>query len=265
MSAAPTTFRPPTPGALPSPRRPWLAAALWLGLLGPGFFVVYGWCNYVTSLRHDVGSFFFAWERAIPFVPWMIVPYVSIDLFFAGSFFLCRTRPELRVHARRIALAILISATCFFLFPLRYGWTRPAVDGWLGALFAPLNTLDQPYNLCPSLHISLRALLWRVYGRRTRLYPALHRLCWTWFVLIGLSTLLVYQHHVIDLLGGYLVSLLCRAMVREENAPSARRWPRAFWRRSSSSSPVAACAGSAASPPPANACTLPTTPATSTP
>ena len=95
----------------------------------------------------------------------MILPYMSIDLFFAGSFFLCRSRGELRVHAWRIALAFALSAAGFLLFPLRYGWPRPAVGGWLGALFAPLNGFDQPFNLCPSLHISLRALLWRVYGR----------------------------------------------------------------------------------------------------
>ena len=203
----------------PPSGRPWLAAALSLAFLGLGFFVVYGWCNAFTAHRHDVGTFFFGWERHIPFVPSMIVPYMSIDLFFAGSFFLCRTRAELRVHAWRIALAIALSAAGFLLFPLRYGWPRPAVTGWLGNLFAPLNALDQPYNLCPSLHISLRALLWRVYGRHTRRFPPVYYACAGWFGLIGVSTLLVYQHHVIDLLGGYVVALVCRAVVRENVLP----------------------------------------------
>ena len=138
----------------------WPPPRLWLASrCGPGFFLVYGWCNAFTSHRPDVGSFFFAWERRIPFVPVMILPYMSIDLFFAGSFFLCRSRAELRVHAWRIALAIAISAAGFLLFPLRLRLDAPGGHGWLGNLFAPLNALDQPYNLCPSLHISLRALL----------------------------------------------------------------------------------------------------------
>ena len=197
-------------------RRPWLAAAVWLAVLGPGFFLVYGWCNAFTSHRPNVGSCYFAWERRIPFVPVMIIPYMSIDLFFAGSFFLCRSRGELRVHAWRIALAIALSAAGFLLFPLRYGWSRPAVAGWLGNVFAPLNALDQPYNLCPSLHISLRTLLWRVYGRHTRTFPLVRAVCWGWFLLIGVSTLFVYQHHLIDLAGGYLVALFCRMVIRED-------------------------------------------------
>ncbi len=191
------------------PRRWWLAATAWLVVLGPLFFVVYGWCNAVSAARPHVGSFFFAWERHIPFVPWMIVPYLSIDLFFALSFFLCRGRAQLHTHAARIALAIAISAAFFLLFPLRYGWPRPAVGGFLGILFAPLNAMDLPYNLCPSLHISLRTILWRVYGRRLHEHRTWRLACGGWFFLIGVSTLFVYQHHVIDLLGGYAVGLFC--------------------------------------------------------
>ena len=66
------------------------------------FLVVYSGCNWITGQRSHVGSFYFQWERGIPFVPFMILPYMSIDLFFAGSFFLCRNTSELRTHAARI-------------------------------------------------------------------------------------------------------------------------------------------------------------------
>jgi membrane-associated phospholipid phosphatase len=201
--------------SLRAPRGNWpdfktiLAGAAWLAFTGPLFFLVYGWCNAVSAAQPHVGSIIFPWERRIPFVPLMIIPYLSIDLFFAGSFFLCRDRAQLRTHAARIILAIAISAAAFLLFPLRYGWSRPVVGGWLGMLFVPLNALDRPYNLCPSLHISLRTLLWRIYGACLRERRWARAVLWSWFVLIGLSTLLVYQHHVIDLIGGYLVALLC--------------------------------------------------------
>jgi hypothetical protein len=49
--------------------------------------------------------------------------------------------------------------------------------------------------------------VWAVYG--ARLGGVARRAVGAWFVLIGVSTLLVYQHHVIDVLGGYLVAVLC--------------------------------------------------------
>ena len=198
------------------PPRPWAPAAGWLMLLGPGFFLVYGACNAFTARRQDVGTFYFAWEKHIAFIPWMIVPYLSIDLFFAGSFFLCADRPALRTHALRITAAILLSAAGFLLFPLSFGWPRPVVHGWLGALFVPLNTLDLPGNLCPSLHISLRSILWRVYGPAVRAQTWLWTAACAWFALIGASTLFIYQHHVVDLLGGWLVAWLCCALIREK-------------------------------------------------
>ena len=63
------------------------AASVGLSLF---FLLVYGTCLWVTARRGDVGVFYFAWERAIPFVPFMILPYMSIDLFFVAAPFLFR-------------------------------------------------------------------------------------------------------------------------------------------------------------------------------
>ena len=49
------------------------------------FLVVYGGCNWITAQRSDVGLLNFEWERHIPFVPLLIVPYLSIDLFFVAA------------------------------------------------------------------------------------------------------------------------------------------------------------------------------------
>ena len=42
------------------------------------------------------------WERHIPFVREFIVPYWSLDLFFCGAFFLCRSRAELNLLTKRL-------------------------------------------------------------------------------------------------------------------------------------------------------------------
>lgn len=188
-------------------QRPWLAAGLWMVFLGFYFFVVYGACNWISSLKEGVPTFYFSWETAIPFVPLMIIPYMSIDLFFAGSAFLCKDKKELHTHLSRIVFAISLSAICFLLFPLRFGYGRPEMSGWLAKLFIPLNAHDLPFNLAPSLHITLRWIIWSVYERHTKGHwrQALH----IWFFLIAASTLLIYQHHVIDIIGGVTVAFLC--------------------------------------------------------
>src|SRR5215471_20395625 len=98
------------------------------------FLIVYGGCNWITARRANVGTLYFEWERKIPFVPFFILPYMSIDLFFVAAPFLCRTDRELSVLAKRIAAATIVAETCFLLFPLRFAFARPHADGWLGAI-----------------------------------------------------------------------------------------------------------------------------------
>jgi membrane-associated phospholipid phosphatase len=183
----------------------WREALLWVSLTGALFFLAYGATNAYTASRDAVPSLFLPWERFVPFVDWMILPYMSIDLLFAAAFFLCRDREHLHRLGARIVFAILVSTICFLLVPLRFGFERPETTGLYGMLFDVL-ALDLPYNQFPSLHISLALIVWQVY--RQRLGGAWRRLGALWFLAIGLSTVLVYQHHLIDVLGGLLVGLL---------------------------------------------------------
>ena len=147
---------------VPEPR-PWKAAALWLAFLGPFFFASYGLANWLAGRRAGVGSVAFDWERHIPFLAWTILPYWSIDLFYAVSPFVCSTRRELSVHCRRLLAAQLLCVACFLAFPLRFSFTRPAADGLFGALFTALAGFDKPFNQAPSLHIALLVILFVAY------------------------------------------------------------------------------------------------------
>ena len=76
----------------PGDGRPWGRALAWLAVLGPFFFASYGLANWLASRRVEVGAVVFDWEHSIPFLPWTIVPYWSIDLFYALSLFVCASR-----------------------------------------------------------------------------------------------------------------------------------------------------------------------------
>jgi protein-tyrosine phosphatase/membrane-associated phospholipid phosphatase len=177
--------------------RPWRRAILWLAFLGPFFFASYGLANYLASQRSDVGAVVFAWESRIPFVPWTIIPYWSIDLLYAISVFLCTSRIELDTHARRLLTCQIGAVACFILFPLRFTFGRPDMTGMPGFMFDALASFDKPFNQAPSLHIALLVVLWVVYARhvpRWLVWP-LH----LWMALIGASVLTTYQHHFFDL------------------------------------------------------------------
>jgi predicted protein tyrosine phosphatase len=177
------------------------------------FVFVYGWCNWISAQRHDVGTLYFEWERFIPFVPLMIVPYLSIDLFFVAAPFLCRDERELATFSKRIVAAIVVAGICFLLFPLRFAFERPHAGGWLGAAFDWFRGMDQPYNLLPSLHIAFRTILAQHYARHTRgLWRDASN---AWFVLVGLSTLLTYQHHFMDVVAGFALGVCCIYFIRE--------------------------------------------------
>jgi membrane-associated phospholipid phosphatase len=171
------------------------------------FLIVYGTCNWVTAHRMDVGSLYFNWEHAIPFVPFLVPAYLSLDLFFIGAPFLCRSDEELRAYTKRISAAILIAGVCFLLFPLRFAFGRPDAGKAFGLVFDWFRSVDPPYNLFPSLHAALLLLVAGVYVQNLR--GSVRAAAISWFILIGVSPVLTYQHHLVDIVGGIILAVGC--------------------------------------------------------
>ena len=187
--------------------RPWRRALAWLALLGPLFFISYGWANALAAAHASVPSVVFDWEQGIAFWPWTIVPYWSIDAFYAVSLLICRDRRELDRHALRLLSAQVVAVTCFVAWPLRYSFERPETDGVFGWLFDVLLGFDKPFNQAPSLHIVLLVLLWLRFGAHLR---GMWRTCLhAWAALIAVSVLTTYQHHFIDIPTGALAGFVC--------------------------------------------------------
>jgi membrane-associated phospholipid phosphatase len=194
------------------------SAAITSAALSILFLVVYGGSNWISAHRANVGSCFLEWERSIPFVPLLIVPYLSIDLFFIAAPFLCRTKGELSTFARRVSAAILTAGVCFLIFPLRFAFPRPLASGVTGALFNWFRALDAPYNLVPSLHATHCLLVADVYCRNTR--GAVRIALLAWFALIAISPVLTYQHHVIDIVSGFALAAICVYFIRPRRLSS---------------------------------------------
>ncbi|WP_414692933.1 phosphatase PAP2 family protein [Pararhizobium sp.] len=191
----------PTISALPVIRR----AALWLCLLAPFFYLTYGIANWLASQRAHVPNLAFDWEGAIPFYAWTIVPYWSINAFYALSLFINDTSTAVDRLAKRYLMAQVVAVTCFIAFPLTAIFTRPETSGLPGFMFAVLGGFDKPFNQAPSLHIALLVIIWDHLRRKL---PGGVRQVWhVWCFLIGVSVLTTYQHHFIDIPTGALLGL----------------------------------------------------------
>lgn len=166
-----------------------------------GFYASYGGANWLTSQREYVPEIAFAWEQHIPFWGWTIVPYWTLNAFYALAFFCCRSRRELWRYVQQLLLAQVIAVVCFVLFPLQFSWQKPAVEGVSAWLFQALGAFDQPYNQAPSLHIMLTLIVGHFYWRR---FARWRVLMVVWFALIALSVLTTWQHHFIDIPTGVL-------------------------------------------------------------
>lgn len=186
---------------------------VWVLFMGALFFILYGAANQYASLTHHP-SIFMEWERHIPFVPLFIIPYMSSDVMFCIAFLLPQSRAELRILALRVLFIVSFSVVIFTLFPLQFGFEKPKSDEyqWLFGLLSA----DLPYNQLPSLHISFALVLWvSMRSHLKNIFLKYAVALWLW--LISLSTLLVYQHHFIDLPTGALVGGAAVAMIHENS------------------------------------------------
>lgn len=188
------------------PKLSWRYRLLCLLGMGVVFYSTYGGANYLAGLRTDVPEVFWPWERQIPFWAWSIVPYWTLNLFYAGAFFCCQNRAQIHRLLQQLLLAQAIAVVCFIGYPLTFTWEKPLTNGLTGRLFSALAGFDQPYNQAPSLHIILTMVIGRVYWYR---FATWARPLWlSWLLLIAVSVLTTYQHHFIDIPTGVLVGCL---------------------------------------------------------
>lgn len=200
----------------------WRPGLLVLMVLAPLFFISYGAANHWAAAQPHVPSIVFAWESHIPLLPWTILPYWSIDLFYGLSLLQSDRAQTLRRQAARLVTAQLICVSCFYLWPLRFSTPRPSLSGWEGTLFDALAGFDLPYNQAPSLHIVLLLILWDFY--RTRLQGVALWMAHLWALLIGVSVLTTYQHHAIDVPAGVLVGAVCLWLWPLQGATPLQHW-----------------------------------------
>jgi membrane-associated phospholipid phosphatase len=174
------------------------------------FSIVYGGADWVTGFRerHYVHLPF---ELRIPFVPASVLGYMSMYGLFMIAPLILRTRRELRALAASLAAAIVAGGICFLLLPAELAFPEPTDLGGWDDLFALADQINLRYNLVPSLHVALSLVCVDLYARRSGAAGALA--FWSWGLTICASTLLLHQHHLLDVVTGAVLALVVNRTV----------------------------------------------------
>lgn len=184
----------------------------WGTAVGLVFFAVYPATNELTAHRSGHWRLYLAAEQAIPFVPAAVWLYLSMYLLFLlpALFVPARAAPAL---GRQLIAGCVIGGLAFLLFPAVLGFERtlPAQAPYR-EIFQALHRVDAPHNLVPSLHVVFSSLIALACAQFAR--PAVGTGLRLWLALIVLSTLLVHQHHLLDVATALLLVAALRA-----------RWP----------------------------------------
>lgn len=167
------------------------------------FMAVYNLCTWYATSLNDLPSFTFDFEKSIPFIPLSIIPYMASGFFFCLVFFSCKNKHQLKILTWRMLFVTIIAGLFFVTVPLRFSLTKPDVsNSILNLPFSFLHTFDSPFNQSPSLHIAFAFIFWSVFKDLTKWRTFLL----IWLILLGISTLTTFQHHVIDIVTGAILA-----------------------------------------------------------
>jgi membrane-associated phospholipid phosphatase len=204
--------------------RVYLAIVARLSLL---FAVVYGGCAWLTARLEHASRLYFEWEQAIPLLPAMVYVYFSIAaVFLLPLFTLDETGLRRLEHA--FAWATLLAGACFLVLNAQLGFERGPTEP-MNRLAAAMYASDPPRNLVPSLHVLYAALVLRTVAAACR--PRARAALAVWFFALAGSTLLVHQHHVIDVVTGALAGWIAAAWTIRDPTRSLCAVPSAYLRR----------------------------------
>jgi membrane-associated phospholipid phosphatase len=147
------------------------------------------------------------WERRLPFVPWAVWIYLSMDVLLLIAPLVLRTWRELLPLWLVLVGETVVAAVCFVLLPVTPRFAPfVAPDGVTGVAFAFADTVNLTGNLLPSLHVAyaLTAGLALAHAARQQRRGWVAQGSWIiWALAIAVSTVLLRQHHVLDVAGGF--------------------------------------------------------------
>ncbi len=211
----------PSSHTIPGPRRRGLR--FWAICTLVVFYAIYPVSNWLASQQAHRYDFITPWDALIPLVPEFIWVYFSFFIFIMLPIWLVDADEIERLGKCQI-IATLVCGLVFALLPANLAFDRslPEAEPYR-SIFSLMFMVDKPHNLLPSLHI-VYTVATALAICKTQWALARRGLCAVivlWSVAICASTMLVHQHHVLDVATAVLLVLVLQFLLRAKPA-SAR-------------------------------------------
>lgn len=193
--------------------------------LATGFIIgSYKIIQVMTPVLHaERYVFLLPGEEQIPFVPLMFPIYLSIYFFLPSLIFIVESTHQVFRILKVFTVTAFVHFLFFMFLPVEYV-LRPALaetpDDPLLTGIQMMYAVDAPFNNFPSMHVSF-AFLSYFCIRRYRPHAA--SAFFVLALLVALSTILVKQHYVADVLSAILLALLVNQifLLRRNRIPNS--------------------------------------------
>lgn len=170
-------------------------------------------------------------DCGIPFVPGFVFAYVSWYPLMIGMtlYLLFRDRRAFVEYGCMVILGLTASLATFFILPSAQN-LRPELAGNGGLaqwLLQGIYSVDTPTNVFPSMHVVGTLAAVCAACRTPSIHPAARRGIALAGLIINVSTLLVKQHALLDVLGGvayFAVTYLLVCVLPGRGKQRAANW-----------------------------------------
>lgn len=176
-----------------------------------------------------------ALDDVIPFNEWFLIPYFMWFAFVPGlvAYMYFHSRDDYFKVCKVIYGGMSVCLLIYFLFPTGLMLREPVEgDNVLCELVNMLRQIDTPTNVCPSIHVSSTVGILLVIMKSEKLKE--HHFLKVSMLILGslicVSTTVLDQHSVVDVVCGMLLSTALYYLVELSAQPAVQKSNEKLWR-----------------------------------
>ncbi|MCZ7557750.1 MAG: phosphatase PAP2 family protein [Bacteroidia bacterium] len=175
-----------------------------------GWVTLYYTTAWIGASRGPVFDPSLPIDATFPIVPWTFFIYLLAYVIVLGLFVIRRNAQFLNLAFSSFIVMNLGAFALFALFPAQGPERDFAAEG--GGVIALVHLVDSRFNAFPSLHVANPWLV-AFLSLKERGFSVPSMLFLLVAPAISLSTMLVRQHYLLDVLGGFALAVLTAAIV----------------------------------------------------